>query len=77
MKDRKDDEGEYELYCPNECHPGGHVSAEWVEIQRQADQIMAEKVARMYPHLDGAEEFAYPEQTEEELKEGSKHLFGE
>ena len=54
MKDRKVD-GSWEIYCPNECEPGGHVSEDYVEMQKKQDAMDAAKVVFNYPELDPSE----------------------
>ena len=50
VKDRLVD-GSWEIYCPKECEPGGHVSEEHVEMMKKRDDMDAAKVAFNYPEL--------------------------
>lgn len=52
VQDRQLDDGSWEIYCPKECEPGGHVSEEYVEMTRKEDAMDAAKVAFNYPDLD-------------------------
>ena len=45
-------DGEWEIICPNECQPGGHVSEAYVEIQQAKDSLDKGKVSQNYPELD-------------------------
>jgi hypothetical protein len=55
VKDRQLDNGAWEIYCPKECEPGGHVSEENVEMRKKQDAMDAAKVAFNYPELDPTE----------------------
>lgn len=55
VKDRQLDDDSWEIYCPNECEPGGHVSEDYVEMQKKQDAMDAAKVVFNYPELDPSE----------------------
>lgn len=40
-----------ELYCPNECNPGGHVSLEYVDRMKARETLDAAEVAEAYPEI--------------------------
>jgi hypothetical protein len=64
-------DNEYQIVCPNDCHPGGHVSAGYVEWRERQDIIDAAKVAANYPELN-------PHRFTPEQREANRRaLYGE
>ena len=60
------------IVCPKDCKPGGHVSATFVHLAKQQDQMSYLQAARNYPELSG-----YVAPSEQDYEEASETLFGE
>jgi hypothetical protein len=62
-------ENEWQIVCPHDCQPGGHVSAGYVEWRERQDAIDAAKVQHNYPELA-------PQTSTEEREANKRALFG-
>jgi hypothetical protein len=72
LKPVRDEDGEvtdWDIVCPKECQPGGHVSEAYVERVRSEDGINTSKVTMNYPELDPNP------MTDEEIEAGKEALW--
>ena len=72
VDESKGPRSERKIICPDDCKPGGHVSATFVQIQKQKDHMDYLQAARNYPELSG-----YVAPSEDDVEEASETLFGE